>query len=241
MSAITRPKLFAILLCITLSVCAIVGGLTAIGVTAKKQAIGKEDYFVKSDEPDPNSAFIEVDVITSGIDPNGLTARVIYSFNLSVDQLSFTFAVQGTYGVSSNPKPLPVVLYMSGVPNGFSIFYATNNADALLEVIGNADISRSLTVKSFAIMLTLVLWFLAIIAGSFTCCVWIFERKAEPAHVAFMCALLFASPNVRNTMPSAPPIGALIDQMCLVWVMMILGACVMALMVKLIMQLVSEK
>ncbi|KAJ3022391.1 UNVERIFIED_CONTAM: hypothetical protein HDU68_009179 [Siphonaria sp. JEL0065] len=145
------------------------------------------------------------------------------------------FVLQGTFG--KNQTALPIRLTLAGVPNGFNIEYLVAEGESDIphtEVYGLSRISRSDSVKTFSMLTVLTMWGLGISAAIFTACLYLFDKKAEPPVVGFHIALLFAMPSVRNSMPVAPPIGALIDQMCLVWVMTILAICVLLQFFKLV-------
>ena len=47
------------------------------------------------------------------------------------------------------------------------------------------------------------------------------KRRIEPALIGWGAALLFALPALRNAMPGAPPIGAWIDILVFLWVIVI--------------------
>ncbi|KAJ3401612.1 hypothetical protein CcCBS67573_g00215 [Chytriomyces confervae] len=146
------------------------------------------------------------------------------------DNFTSLITMSATYG--SNQTLLPITLQLSGVPNGFEVAYAAEFIDG--ETYGEALIVRNSTVKTFAMLIMITMWFLAIASATFAVCLHAFEKKVEGPFVAFTIALLFAMPGVRNTMPAAPPVGCLADQMVLVWVMVILAICVLYYFVKLI-------
>ncbi|KAJ3237391.1 hypothetical protein HDU81_009489 [Chytriomyces hyalinus] len=146
------------------------------------------------------------------------------------DNFTSLLTMSATYG--ANQTSLPITLQLSGVPNGFEVAYAAELIEG--ETYGEALIVRNPTVKTFAMLIMITMWFLAIASATFAVCLHAFEKKVEGPFVAFTIALLFAMPGVRNTMPAAPPVGCLADQMVLVWVMVILAVCVLYYFVKLI-------
>ncbi|KAI8833433.1 hypothetical protein BJ741DRAFT_691028 [Chytriomyces cf. hyalinus JEL632] len=148
-----------------------------------------------------------------------------------------------TASAISGPRgqPVKLSLVVAGIPNGFKIVYTA--LDFTEEAIVLAEISRNPTVVTFATLIMIIMWFLALASVTFAGCLHMLEKKVEGAYLAFTIALLFAMPGVRNTMPSAPPIGCLADQMVLVWVMVILAFCVLQYFVRMILNLapVAEK
>ncbi|KAI9349135.1 hypothetical protein BDR26DRAFT_930795 [Obelidium mucronatum] len=163
------------------------------------------------------------------------------------DSFAGYFLVQGTYNYKSSSSsgnetllPLPIRLTLSGIPNGFNVEYVvldtttteTQEQQQHTEVLGLANISRSDSVKSFAMLITITMWALGVASAVYTASIYLFDKRPEPPTVGFHVALLFALPSMRNSMPVAPPIGSLVDQMCLVWVMMVLAICVLLQFVK---------
>ncbi|KAI8845341.1 hypothetical protein BJ741DRAFT_587718 [Chytriomyces cf. hyalinus JEL632] len=137
--------------------------------------------------------------------------------------------LKATTGV---PLNLPVVLAIVGNPNGFDINYdfsRINDDNTLLatDAYVTLQILRSKTTKGFAIFISTAMWCLVLSAVALAGRLWVFERKVDPPHIAFTTSLLFALPGLRNAMPEAPAIGVLVDQICLVWGMGLLSACLL--------------
>ncbi|KAJ3243780.1 hypothetical protein HDU77_010255 [Chytriomyces hyalinus] len=133
---------------------------------------------------------------------------------------------------SSQVENLPVVLQISGSPNGFDIDYhfgsMNTDNDALgTDVYLELDIHRSAATKAFAIFISSAMWMLCLSAVTLASRLWAFEKKVEPHHIMFTTSLLFALPGLRNAMPDAPDIGILLDQVCLVWGMGLQSACLL--------------
>ena len=57
------------------------------------------------------------------------------------------------------------------------------------------------------------------------------RRKFETAAVAFLAALLFAFPTVRNNLPGNPPIGSLNDFLAFFWTEGIVALALVALLI----------
>ncbi|KAI9339367.1 hypothetical protein BDR26DRAFT_919107 [Obelidium mucronatum] len=148
-----------------------------------------------------------------------------------LDSFSVGFTIQGTFGW--NRTAIPLHVEMRGIPNGFLLDYKIQTIQPT-QIAVTSKVTRNYTVISFAFMVSISMWILAIFACVLASFLWIFDKKVEPAYIAMTISLLFAMPGVRNSMPSAPPIGCLLDEMCLVWVMMLLAACVASHFVKLL-------
>ncbi|KAJ3230903.1 hypothetical protein HDU78_008009 [Chytriomyces hyalinus] len=133
---------------------------------------------------------------------------------------------------SSHVENLPVVLQISGSPNGFDIDYhfgsMNTDNDALgTDVYLELDIHRSTATKAFAIFISTIMWMLVLSAVTLASRLLAFEKRVDPPHIAFTTSLLFALPGLRNAMPDAPDIGILLDQVCLVWGMGLQSACLL--------------
>ncbi|KAJ3242268.1 hypothetical protein HDU77_010794 [Chytriomyces hyalinus] len=153
------------------------------------------------------------------------------------DTLESIITVSATTGDNTT---LPVSLILTGIPNGYNVVYAADTPDGF-EAVGRADIGRNVTVRAFATLIMIIMWFLALASVTFAAGLQFYGKKVEAPYVAFTIALLFAMPGIRNTMPSAPPIGCLADQMVLVWVMVILALCVLHYFIRLIINIMPEK
>ncbi|KAJ3292497.1 hypothetical protein BCR33DRAFT_846208 [Rhizoclosmatium globosum] len=306
-----KTKLLIIIVAVVVFIGTIVGGLTAIGVTAKKMADGKSNYYVASNDTltaialssDHSVTFMSIEAAMFSVDVSKNEAKAMLSFGLNgnlnslnsnvtvaqqsslyhqstyninltignqviswpagrplisqaitlviqgdintypYDTLSVGYTIYGSYGLPGRPaQPLAINLIQDGRPTGFNIDYAAyidHSEDALpnTEIYAVGNIARTSTIKAIAVFIALLMWGLALACAVFTACLFVFEKKAEPPFLAFHIALLFAMPGVRNAMPLAPPVGCLVDQMVLVWVMMILALCVLAQFGKLITQI----
>ncbi|KAJ3074153.1 hypothetical protein HDU98_012002 [Podochytrium sp. JEL0797] len=152
------------------------------------------------------------------------------------DTFSTILSLNGQYGVNQTAA-IPLQLFLSGRLNGFEATYefadqssGSNSTDLLVAV----TITRSLTVITFSIMIATCMWVLTVCACGLCVCVCVLDMKLELLYIAMMLTLLFAMPTVRNAMPSAPPSGCIIDQLVLVWVMMLLAVCASSLFCKLL-------
>ncbi|KAJ3227322.1 hypothetical protein HDU81_006808 [Chytriomyces hyalinus] len=133
-----------------------------------------------------------------------VTAPLLGDYNFNP---FYNFTSLITASAISGPKgqPVKLSLVVAGVPNGFRIVFSA--LDFTEEVIVRAEISRNPTVITFATLIMIIMWFLALASVTFAGCLHVFEKKVEGAYLAFTIALLFAMSGVRNAMSSAPPIG----------------------------------
>ncbi|KAJ3247168.1 hypothetical protein HDU78_004975 [Chytriomyces hyalinus] len=227
---ITRQRKLLFATAAFLLIAAIVSGLSAIAIIGRKKSERSQEYSVESgdlDDPD-----VTVWLQPKSVDVLGGTIKYVAEFNLS------TAASSKTYENFFYDSPA----FALNVSIGSETIVYTPFEFAE-EAIVLAEISRNPTVITFATLIMIIMWFLALASVTFAGCLHMFEKKVEGAYLAFTIALLFAMPGVRNSMPSAPPIGCLADQMVLVWVMVILAFCVLQYFIRLIITLapVAEK
>ncbi|KAI8615327.1 hypothetical protein BC830DRAFT_1168699 [Chytriomyces sp. MP71] len=130
------------------------------------------------------------------------------------------FPIFATFGDTS--KPLTVLSASLGSPSGFASSYDFATVDGTRDQMGEALFTRSKTTRTFAILISLFMWGLSLCASSLSVILWVGDRKVEPPHIIFTSALLFALPGIRSAMPGAPAIGAMVDQLVLVWCMSLL-------------------
>ncbi|KAI8615332.1 hypothetical protein BC830DRAFT_310002 [Chytriomyces sp. MP71] len=133
------------------------------------------------------------------------------------------FPVFASYFKSSTMQPLPVVAESYGNPTGFYATYCYETDNGRPDQLGSVTLTRSTTTKTFALLIAAAMWSLAICATLLALVMWVGDRKVEAPIIIFTTALLFSFPSLRNAMPGAPAIGALIDQMSLVWCMGLLS------------------
>ncbi|KAJ3042134.1 hypothetical protein HDU99_010050, partial [Rhizoclosmatium hyalinum] len=156
------------------------------------------------------------------------------------DSFKVSYPVYGTYiDASRKQQQIPMNLLLDGMPAGFSVSYDTvtlTDADTHTEIYSVGNVIRTQTCRTVAIFIAILMWSLCLACSAFTASMFVFNKKAEGSYLGFHTALLFALPSIRNAMPLAPPIGSLIDQMVLVWNMMILALCVLCQFLRLITQ-----
>jgi Domain of unknown function (DUF4436) len=95
------------------------------------------------------------------------------------------------------------------------------------EVAISVGISRSLSVRLFAVIVMVIMWILSILALSISIRVLLSGKLPEIGMLGWMAALLFAFPAVRNAQPAVPPVGTLCDFLSFFWaeVFVVTGIC----------------
>ncbi len=79
---------------------------------------------------------------------------------------------------------------------------------------------RAFSTKLFAIVLLITMTALAVVALFIALLVSSGRRRMEVALLGWLGSLLFALPLLRNSLPNAPPIGASIDILLFLWVLL---------------------
>ncbi|KAJ3207953.1 hypothetical protein HDU82_003115 [Entophlyctis luteolus] len=137
-------------------------------------------------------------------------------------------AISATYGDSTNS--IPIYLELFRIADGYTLAAnlsetAGNLIDSPVEIIATVDLARGPTGKSLAMLMAVGMWVMTLCCVVLTAMLAYKNQPVQLPHLALMATVLFAMPNVRNTMPSAPVVGALIDETVLIWAMVLLAAC----------------
>ena len=99
----------------------------------------------------------------------------------------------------------------------------------LLQVMLHVD--PSLAAVLFVGFIMAVMWGLAVAAIAVAVNLVARRRRFEGAFAAFLAALLFAFPTVRNTLPGIPPVGVLFDYAAFFWAEAIVALALLTLIV----------
>jgi hypothetical protein len=83
----------------------------------------------------------------------------------------------------------------------------------------------------FAVFIMVVMWALALAAIAVVVNLVARRRRFEGAFTAFLAALLFAFPTVRNALPGIPPVGVLFDYAAFFWAEAIVALALIALII----------
>lgn len=143
----------------------------------------------------------------------------------------------------SIPETEDGVTHYLGVPLAVDIFtdtpgYAVEVSEAAEEDaydIGYADllieVQRSEPVFAFTLFLMAMQWILALVAFLVALVIFVQKRKVSIPNFGWLWALVFAQIALRNAMPGAPPVGALVDFLSFFWVLGIIVAAMLVLVI----------
>jgi hypothetical protein len=81
------------------------------------------------------------------------------------------------------------------------------------------------------VFIMVVMWALALAAIAVVVNLVARRRRFEGAFTAFLAALLFAFPTVRNALPGIPPVGVLFDYAAFFWAEAIVALSLIALII----------
>jgi uncharacterized protein DUF4436 len=110
---------------------------------------------------------------------------------------------------------VPVSMSVTTGFNGFKV--DTSRGTFLGQGYPRFKLRRASTTIFFAAFIMVVFWATAGAAAWLATLLVERRRKFETAAVAFLAALLFAFPTVRNNLPGSPPIGSLNDFLAFFW------------------------
>lgn len=138
-----------------------------------------------------------------------------------LDTYEGTLYVDATTG-ADNSEAVPVSIEAASGLAGWSMKVTKPDSLGPNDVpSATFTLSRPFVTKAYAgivlflfILIALVAVFVAIAVGGM-------RRRIEPALLGWGAALLFAVPALRNAMPGAPPIGAWIDVLVFLWVIVL--------------------
>ncbi len=156
--------------------------------------------------------------------PSTSTAR--YPWDTYTDASPFSFQIRGGAGTSGGYVPSCVLLGYS--VGGWSINETSGNGNAWL-----VDFGRSHPIKFYCYFVIAMLWALAL-GGVGMATILMMRRKDEidTAAFAYLAALLFAFPLIRQTLPGNPGPGTLIDVVAYYWTEVIVAATLVVLLIR---------
>ena len=139
-----------------------------------------------------------------------------YGADLYVQAESVKREAGGAWTVNG---PIPVGTYGGGGLSGWDVSMdlptsMDDGAQVSMEVV------RAFSTKLFAIVLLITMTALAVVALFIALLVSSGRRRMEVALLGWLGSLLFALPLLRNSLPNAPPIGASIDILLFLWVLL---------------------
>jgi Domain of unknown function (DUF4436) len=124
---------------------------------------------------------------------------------------------------------IPVSMRVTTGFNGFKI--DTSRRTFIGQGYPRFKLRRASTTIFFAVFIMVVFWATALAALWLATLLAERRRKFETASVAFLAALLFAFPTVRNNLPGNPPIGSLNDFLAFFWTEGIVALALVAILI----------
>ncbi|CAN1213114.1 DUF4436 domain-containing protein [Tumidithrix helvetica PCC 7403] len=143
-------------------------------------------------------------------------------FNGRVTDYPFDTHEAEIYLYFSNPKDekqsIPMEVDFIGALPGYNIDTdIIKGFDSAEEIGVKIKISRSIITKAFAMFILIAMWLVPLAVLFMALAVLLQNRPAELGMFAYMGALLFALPAVRNIQPGIPPVGTLTDFLSFFW------------------------
>jgi len=157
------------------------------------------------------------------------TSTARYPWDIYTDFGFFSFQVRRGAGTSDRYEPyVPSCVFLGYSVGGWSIKDTP--------YIGNAwdiQFARSQPIKFYCYFVIAMLWSLAL-GGVAMATIMMTRRKNEidTAAFAYLAALLFAFPLIRQTLPGNPGPGTLIDVVAYYWTEVIVAATLVVLLIK---------
>jgi hypothetical protein len=158
--------------------------------------------------------------------PSPATSTARYPWDTYTDASFFSFQIR--QGVGTSGAYVPSCVYLGYSVGGWNINEAS--------YIGNAwdvDFARSQPIKFYCYFVIAMLWALAL-GGVAMATIMMMRRKdvIDTAAFAYLAALLFAFPLIRQTLPGNPGPGTLIDVVAYYWTEVIVAATLVVLLIR---------
>ncbi len=141
----------------------------------------------------------------------------------------YTAYIEAEAIAAGSGEHVPVVIELNPRNHAMHVKAALGQQAAAGDVVLLLSLSRLVPIVAFTwfmsgvaavLALTVVLVVVSVISG---------RRRPELAMLGWFTALLFALPAVRNNLPGAPPLGALIDYSAFFWAEALVGLSIMVL------------
>ena len=145
--------------------------------------------------------------------------------------LRFEFgALAATGGGVRSGKPVDVRLRLTSSLAGYRLSpNPAVRAGAVIDLVLHVDPSWATVL--FAVFMMVVMWALALASLVVAVNLVARRRRFEGSFLAFLAALLFAFPTVRNALPGIPPVGVLFDYAAFLWAEAIVAIALVTLIV----------
>jgi hypothetical protein len=93
-------------------------------------------------------------------------------------------------------------------------------------------IRRTPATDAFAILILVLQVLLAAAAAALAVLIWSRHRRVEVTMLTWLAAMLFAIVPLRNAMPAAPPIGALVDVVVFFWAVTVIALSLVSVLIR---------
>lgn len=139
-----------------------------------------------------------------------------YPLDMYNASLSVSATMPDPEDAEATPYAIPVALTLHPSLHGFMVWSEPTELNTDYDAHIVMEINRSLSTLFFAGFIVLAMWLLSITTAFIAVAV---VRGREPTleMMAYMGALLFAFPALRDSAPGTPPVGALFDVMAFFW------------------------
>lgn len=156
--------------------------------------------------------------------PATSTAR--YPWDTYTNASFFSFQVRR--GVGTSGTYVPSCVYLGYSVGGWRVNEASYTGNAW-----DVDFARSQPIKFYCYFVIAMLWALAL-GGVAMATIMMMRRKEaiDTAAFAYLAALLFAFPLIRQTLPGNPGAGTLIDVVAYYWTEVIVAATLVVLLIR---------
>ena len=138
-------------------------------------------------------------------------------------------ALAATGGGVRSGKPVPLQLHIASSVAGYRVSPSSGIREGSALVHVTLHVDPSWATVAFVVFIMAVMWALALCAIAVVVNLVGRRRRFEGAFTAFLAALLFAFPTVRNTLPGVPPVGALFDYAAFFWAEALVALALIAL------------
>ncbi len=163
---------------------------------------------------------------TIGNNTSPATSTARYPWDTYTDHSQFSFQVRR--GVGTSGKYVPSCVNLGYSVGGWSVNEASYPGNTW-----DVDFARSQPIKFYCYFVIAMLWALAL-GGVAMATIMMMRRKDEidTAAFAYLAALLFAFPLIRQTLPGNPGPGTLIDVVAYYWTEVIVAVTLVVLLIR---------
>lgn len=136
---------------------------------------------------------------------------------------------------SGAASPTPVThLEFDGTLSGYRVTSKPRKEQAADPDVLALDLTirRTPATDAFAILILVLQVVLASAAAALAVLIWSRHRRVEVTMLTWLAAILFAIVPLRNAMPGAPPIGALVDVVVFFWAVTVIALSLVSVLIR---------